>query len=311
MPSEGLRWGLGAAAFRAAGVALALLLGPASPAADAGAYNLATLFDWDLVSLEQNNPRFNASVLSGFHSLRSAGVAPSRAWKAGLGILFSEEEQVAAATNAELFSRRQLLANPKLAYGFYSAFEAGAGFEASYARGEIVGTGPGGEVVTSPEAEFAASAVDLGIKWSFLELGRLRLAASFDTRLAVNEDAYGALRRTTYNVEIDGDFAFTERFGLLSNIQYLTTNTFRENDQIVFDLGTTYSFSDRFRGMLFGTLQDEDEFDNVLVFAGVAGQYVFERHSFTLAFDFQLNDAKRDVRTQKQIDVELSYTITF
>lgn len=311
MVAEGTRGPLSLdrfASWLAAGSLLALA---ASYAAAAEPYNLATLFDWDLVSLEQNNPRFNGSVLSGFHSIRSAGATPYRAWKAGLGVLYSEEEQVASVSNVELFSRRELVINPKLNYGFYPGFEAGVGFEGTFAKGRVLGTGPGGEPITEPEKGLAASAVDAGIKWSFLELGRLRLAASFDTRIAIDKEAYGALPRTVYNVEIDGDFALTDRFGLLSNLQYLTTNTFRENDQIIFDLGTSYSFSDRFRGLLFGTLQDEDEYDNVLVFAGIAGQYVFERHSFTLAFDFQLNDAKRDVRTQQQIDVEFSYTLTF
>ena len=39
----------------------------------------SSIFDWDLVSLEQNSHRYNASVLSGFHNLRSPGVTPGRA----------------------------------------------------------------------------------------------------------------------------------------------------------------------------------------------------------------------------------------
>jgi hypothetical protein len=43
------------------------------------------VFDWDLISLEQNSQRFNGSVLSGFHNLRSPGVTPARAWRPGWG----------------------------------------------------------------------------------------------------------------------------------------------------------------------------------------------------------------------------------
>jgi hypothetical protein len=63
--------------------------------------------------------------------------------------------------------------------------------------------------------------------------------------------------------------------------------------------------------MLFATALDDDEADDVLFFAGVASQYVFEQHSFTLAFDLQMNDARRDIRTQSQLDIELSYAFTF
>ena len=54
-----------------------------------------------------------------------------------------------------------------------------------------------------------------------------------------------------------------------------------------------------------------NEADHAVLFIGIAGQYVFEQHSFTLALDFQLNDARREVRTESQIDVEFSYTFTF
>ena len=97
----------------------------------------------------------------------------------------------------------------------------------------------------------------------------------------------------------------------ITNVQYLTNNHWFEEDQFVFDAGLVYTFSDEFRGMLFGTLVQDDEADNVLLFGGIAGQYVFEQHSFTLALDLQINEADRDVRTQKQIDVEFSYTFTF
>jgi hypothetical protein len=273
--------------------------------------DLSSLFNWDLVSLEQTNPRFNASVLSGFHSLRSPGVTPSRALKTGLGILYTQEEQVAKGTDTELFSREQVIFNPKLNYGLLGLFELGAGFEATWARGRDLEAGPGGVTETVPREEAEASAADLGIKWGFFKLGRLRLALAFDTRIAVNRGLFGALPQTLYNLEVDGDFAFTPRFGLISNLQYLSTNYLFDNDLIVFDLGTTYTFSDKFRGMVFGTLSREDEADNVLLFMGMAAQYVFEQHSFTVAIDLQLNEARRDIRTQRQIDVEFSYTFTF
>ena len=38
--------------------------------------SIEPLFNWDLVSIEQNNQRFNGSALTGFHSIRSAGVTP-------------------------------------------------------------------------------------------------------------------------------------------------------------------------------------------------------------------------------------------
>jgi hypothetical protein len=283
-----------------------------SPAAsDDASFDLGASFDWDLVSLEQSNPRFNASVLSGFHSIRSPGVTPSRAWKTGLGILYTRQEQVLVATNTEVFDQQQLILNPKLNRGFLGAFEVGAGFEASWAEGEDVDVQPDGSAVTEPAEAFEASAADVGIKWSLLRTGRLRLALSFDSRIAVNKGAFGTLPATIYNLELDGDVALTSRLSVISNVQYLTTGHLFEDDQFVFDAAGAYSFSDRFRGMLFGTLVEDDEADNVLFFLGIAGQYVFEQHSFTLAIDLQLNEALRDVRTQNQLDIELSYTFTF
>ncbi|HVR76460.1 MAG TPA: hypothetical protein VMT52_19175 [Planctomycetota bacterium] len=269
------------------------------------------LFNWDLVSLEQNNPRFNASVLSGFHSLRSPGVTPSRGWKTGLGLLYSREEQVATASNTELFRREQLLINPKINHGLLGFLEAGAGFEGSWARGRSLRPGPGDTVVTVPEEEIKASAVGCGLKWGFLRSGRLRCALAFDARIAVNRGAFGTLPASIYNIEVDAEYSLTNRFSVVTNLQFLTSDHFFDEDQVVFDTGAIYAFSDQFRGMLFGTFQDEERADNVLLFLGLAGQYVFEQHSFTLALDLQLNEARRDVRTQKQIDVELSYTFTF
>ena len=77
-----------------------LLLLAAAPAA-AQDVEGRPIFDWDLVSLEQNSQRFNGSVLSGFHNIRSAGVTPRRAWKAGLGIIYSKEDQVATGGGTE------------------------------------------------------------------------------------------------------------------------------------------------------------------------------------------------------------------
>lgn len=300
--------GLGGVLVACAMASVSPLSGGEPPGEDR---SLAPLFNWDLVSLEQNNPRFNASVLSGFHSVRSPGVTPHRAWKVGLGVLYSREQQVATTTNTVLFSRQQVILNPKINYGFYNSLEAGAGFEAAYTDGREPQVGPGGETELVPEEELAASAVNLGVKWGVLQAGRLRLGLSFDSRIAVNEDAFGALPKTLYNAEIDGDYAITSRFGVVTNVQYMTTDDFFEENQFVLDLGTTYTFSDNFRGMFFGTLQDDLEANDVLLFAGVAGQYVFEQHSFTLALDFQLNEADRDVRTQNQLDLEFSYTFTF
>jgi hypothetical protein len=268
-------------------------------------------FDWDLVSLEQNNPRFNASVLSGFHSLRSPGVSPHRAWKAGVGILYSREEQVAVESNNELFDREQLVVNPKINYGLFGVAEIGAGFEAVWTEGKEIRDLPGGQSEEVSENEFEASAVGLGIKWKFLEQRPLRLALSFDSRIAVNRGAFGALPATVYNVELDGDYALTSRFALAGNLQFMTSDVSEIEDQVVIDIAGVYSFSHRFRGMLFSTAIEDDEADDVLFFLGVAGQYVYEQHSVTVAVDFQLNDARRDVRTQRQLDVELSYTITF
>ena len=284
---------------------------PAVPVESESSFDLGSSFDWDLVSLEQSNPRFNASVLSGFHSIRSPGVTPSRAWKTGLGLLYSRQEQVLESTNTEVFSQQELVINPKLNHGFFGAFEVGAGFEATWAKGEEIETPPGGSPVTEPAEAFAASAADVGIKWSLLQTGRLRIALAFDSRIAVNKGTFGTLPATIYNLEIDGDFALTSRLSVISNIQYLTTGHLFEDDQFIFDAATAYSFNDRFRGMLFGTLVEDEEADNVLLFLGIAGQYVFEQHSFTLAIDLQLNEALRDVRTQKQVDVEFSYAFTF
>ena len=284
----------------------------AVPAEDDASFDLGSPFDWDLVSLEQSNPRFNASVLSGFHSVRSPGITPSRAWKTGLGVLYSRQEQVLESTNTEVFSQQELVLNPKVNHGFFGVFEVGAGFEATWAKGEEVETPPGGgPAVTEPAEAFEASAADLGIKWSLLQTGRLRMALAFDSRIAVNKGAFGTLPATIYNLEIDADFALTSRLSVITNVQYLTTGHLFEEDQFLFDAATAYSFNDRFRGMLFGTLVEDNEADNVLLFLGIAGQYVFEQHSFTLAIDLQLNEALRDVRTQKQVDVEFSYAFTF
>ena len=266
-------------------------------------------FDWDLVSLEQNNPRFNASVLSGFHSVRSPGVTPHRGWKTGIGLLFSREEQVAVTSNTELFEREQLTLNPRLNYGLLPAVEVGAGFEFVWTEGkELINTSPGG---TDAESAWEASAVGLGVKWAFLDTRPLRLALSFDSRVAINRNAFGTLDATVYNVEIDGDYAITSRFLIAGNLQFMTSDLNGLRDQVILDVAGQYAFSDRFRGMLFSTAIEDDEADDILFFIGFAGQYVIEQHSFTLALDFQLNDANREIRTERQLDVELTYTFTF
>lgn len=268
-------------------------------------------FNWDLVSLEQNNPRFNASVLSGFHSYRSPGVSPHRAWKTGIGILYTREEQVAVASNSELFDRQQVIFNPKLNFGLWNRLEGGVGFEATWAEGKDIEFREDGTVAEDPRSEWAASAVDLGVKWGFLRREPLRLALSFDSRIAINRGRFGTLPATSYNIELDGDYAFTSRFSLGSNLQFLTSDRPGTRDQVVVDLAGIYSFSDQFRGMIFTTALEDDEADDVLLFTGFAGQYVFEQHSFTVALDIQLNDARREIRTQRQLDIEFSYTFTF
>jgi len=268
-------------------------------------------FNWDLVSLEQNNSRFNASVLTGFHSVRSPGVSPARAWKAGLGLLFSREEQVAVDSNTELFNRDRLTVNPKINYGLLGNFELGGGFEASWTEGKEIVPLVGGGIDDVSESEFEASAVGLGAKWAFFDERRLRLALSFDTRIAINRGAFGALPGTLYNFELDGDYAVTSRFSIVSNLQFMTGDLNRIDDQVIVDLAGTYAFSERFRGMLFTTAVEDDEADDILLFLGVAGQFVYEQHSITVALDNQLNEADREVRTQSQLDIELSYTFTF
>ena len=85
-------------------------------------------FDWDLISLEQNNNRFNGSVLSGFHSIRSPGVTPSGAWKTGLGLLYSHEEQSASSgSTVRTLETDRITVNPKINVGFFEWFEAGLG----------------------------------------------------------------------------------------------------------------------------------------------------------------------------------------
>ena len=268
--------------------------------------------NWDLVSLEQNNARFNASVLSGFHSIRSPGVSPHRAWKTGIGILYTRQEQVAVASNTELFEQQQVIFNPKINYGLYNSVEVGAGLEATWTEGkDITFDQETATVLDDGRQEWDVSAFGLGLKWGALQNRRLRLALSFDTRIALNRGRFGTLPATVYNFELDGDYAVTSRFSLGSNLQFLTSDRSDAQDQVVLDLASHYSFSDRFRGMIFLTAQEDDEADDILLFTGFAGQYVFEQHSFTLALDLQLNDARREVRTQRQLDIELSYTFTF
>jgi hypothetical protein len=269
-------------------------------------------FDWDIVSLEQNNNRFNGSVLSGFHSIRSPGVTPWRAWKTGLGLLYSHEEQTASqAASIRDLENDLVIVNPKLNYGFLPHLEGGLGVEFNYADGETVDRMAGGGIEDEHSDNFNVSAAVGGLKWNLYRDARLRLATAFDTRVATREKQFGMLPATLFNFEVDGDYAFTSRFSLVSNLQFMTSDKSAVSDQIIFDLAGNYSFTDRFRGMLFGTVQEDDEADDAVFFVGFAGQYVVDQHSFTVALDFQLNDARRDVRTDNQIDLEFSYTFTF
>lgn len=279
-------------------------------AQDADLESPTPLFNWDLVSLEQNNPRFNASVLSGFHSVRSAGVTPARGWKTGLGVLYSREEQVAVSTNTQLFNQELVIINPKVHRGFLDYLEVGTGLEFSWASGKSSKPGPSG-IETRPQESIGMSAVDWGVKWGAPALGRLRWALSLDGRVAVDRKEFGRLPVTLYNAELDVDYIMTRRLSLLGNLQFMTSDHFWREDQVMLDLAASYTFHDRFRGMIFGTALHEEVADNALFFVGLAGQYVFEQHSFSLSLDVQVNEANRDVRTQQQIDLSLSYTFTF
>lgn len=273
---------------------------------------LAPLYDWDLVSLEQNNPRFNGSMLTGFHSVRSPGVTPYRGWKTGVGVLYTHEEQVTEPGRTRMFDRDQLIVNPKLNYGFFPSFEAGLGVTGSWALGREVVRDEMGVTRDEREDNLDVGSVDFGVKWHFLEWQRLRLATSFDSRVAINPGDFGNLPGNFYNFELDGDWAVTPRFGMVGNLQLITSEGAEVDDQVIGDVGAAYTFTDQFRGMLFTTLQEDDEAGTVLGFVGIAGQHVIAEHSFTLAFDLQLNDAGRpDVRTEEQLDIELSYTFTF
>jgi len=270
------------------------------------------LFNWDIISLEQNNPRFNASVLTGFHSVRSPGVTPYRGWKVGLGVYYTREEQVSNVNGVSLFDRDQLLLNPKLNYGFFPSLEAGIGLTGGYAQGRELVTGADGMTVDEREDNLGLNSADIGVKWKFWDEQRFRFALSFDSRIAIDRDEFGNIPGTLFNIELDGDFAVTGRFSMVANLQFLTSASALIEDQVMGDIGALYTFSDRFRGMLFGTLQEDDQAGTVLGFVGIAGQYVFEQHSFTVALDLQLNDAgRRDIRTEEQLDIEFSYTFTF
>lgn len=269
-------------------------------------------FDWDLVSLEQNNNRFNGSVLSGFHSVRSAGVTPRDATKMGLGLLYSHEELV-ARTQAELepFDNDLLILNPKINHGLWDIIEVGAGLELNFANGKEVDRLPGGGLMTSAETEFGFSAVVGGLKWQFFADHGLRLAASVDTRAALQAGTFGMLEATYFNFELDGDLQLTSQLSLLTNLQLITSDRNTVQDLGVLDLAAAYGFNDRFRGMVFTTVQEDDEAREPVYFFGVAGQIVHEVHSFTFAVDFQLNDVRREIEAENQIDLEFSYAITF
>lgn len=268
------------------------------------------LFNWDLVSLEQNNSRFNGSVLTGFHSIRSPGVTPRGAKKLGVGFLYTREEQFARTATQSFFRRNQIFVNPKAAYGIFDDFEVGCGVVASYVSGRDLVAG-GGAPRTRSVTDFLLNSGDLGIKWKMLDRDRFRLAMSFDTRLAINRAEFGSLPGHLFNIELDGDFAITRRLTMAANLQFATTDSNVIRDQFIGDLAAVYSFTDLFRGMLFTTLQEDDQAGSVLGFIGIAGQYVHEQHSFTLALDLQLNDASREVRTEEQLDVSVSYAFTF
>ena len=272
--------------------------------------SIEPLFNWDLVSLEQNNQRFNGSALTGFHSIRSAGVTPLGGWKMGLGFLYTGEEQFVRSVGDSLFSRNEVYLNPKLNMGLFEDIEIGVGLVAAYANGRELVSGPGGAATESRE-EGVLSSADLGIKWKVYDDRQLRLALSFDTRLSLNEGTFGMLPGNYYNVELDGDYAVTSRLSMAGNLQFLTSDSADLKNQFILDVAAVYSFTNTFRGMLFSTIQEDDLARTFLGFIGFAGQYVYKQHAFTLSFDIQLNDADRAIRTEEQIDIALSYTYTF
>tara|TARA_Y100000758_G_scaffold37293_1_gene24380 strand:+ start:465 stop:1385 length:921 start_codon:yes stop_codon:yes gene_type:complete len=272
--------------------------------------SIEPLFNWDLVSLEQNNQRFNGSALTGFHSIRSAGVTPLGGWKMGLGFLYTGEEQFdrSRGDSDPLFRRNDLYLNPKLNMGLFENIEFGAGLVAAYANGRAM---LNGEPPTVDREEGALSSADLGVKWKFYDDRQLRLALSFDTRLSLNEGTFGMLKGNYYNVELDGDYAVTSRLSMAGNLQFLTSDSAELENQFILDVAAVYSFTNTFRGMLFSTIQEDDLARTFLGFIGFAGQYVHKQHAFTLSFDIQLNDADRAIRTEEQIDIALSYTYAF
>jgi len=272
--------------------------------------SIEPLFNWDLVSLEQNNQRFNGSALTGFHSIRSAGVTPLGGWKMGLGFLYTGEEQFdrSRGDSDPLFRRNEVYLNPKLNMGLFENIEFGAGLVAAYANGRAM---LNGEPPTVDREEGALSSADLGVKWKFYDDRQLRLALSFDTRLSLNEGTFGMLKGNYYNVELDGDYAVTSRLSMAGNLQFLTSDSAELENQFILDVAAVYSFTNTFRGMLFSTIQEDDLARTFLGFLGFAGQYVYKQHAFTLSFDIQLNDADRAIRTEEQIDIALSYTYAF
>ncbi len=272
--------------------------------------SIEPLFTWDRVSLEQNNQRFNGSALTGFHSIRSAGVTPLGGWKMGLGFLYTGEEQFdrSRGDSDPLFRRNEVYLNPKLNMGLFENIEFGAGLVAAYANGRAM---LNGEPPTVDREEGALSSADLGVKWKFYDDRQLRLALSFDTRLSLNEDTFGMLKGNYYNVELDGDYAVTSRLSMAGNLQFLTSDSADLENQFILDVAAVYSFTSTFRGMLFSTIQEDDLARTFLGFIGFAGQYVYKQHAFTLSFDIQLNDADRAIRTEEQIDIALSYTYAF
>jgi|GEM_PF-1917681 len=269
------------------------------------------LFNWDLVSLEQNNQRFNGSALTGFHSIRSAGVTPLGGWKMGLGFLYTGEEQFVRSVGDSLFRRNQVYLNPKMNLGLFENMEFGAGLVAAYANGRELLTDEAGEGFFENREEGVLSSVDLGMKWKVYDDRQLRLALSFDTRLSLNEDTFGMLPGNFYNIELDGDYAVTSRLSMAGNLQFLTSDSDQLENQFILDVAAVYSFTNTFRGMLFSTIQEDDLARTFLGFIGFAGQYVHKQHAFTLSFDIQLNDADRAIRTEEQIDIALSYTYAF
>ena len=235
-----------------------------------------------------------------------------RSRKLGLGILYMHEELTArTGERTTTFDNDIVILNPKLNYGLWEFLEFGGGLELNLANGKESRRLEGGGLDLKSESEIGFSSVVGGVKWNFFDEQGLRISSSFDTRVALQPGTFGMLGATFFNFELDADYALSDQLSVVSNMQFITSDRNEVEDVGILDLAAAYGFNDRFRGMVFTTIQEDDEAREPAFFFGVAGQMVHQQHSFTFAVDFQLNDVGREVEATNQIDLEFSYTITF